>query len=106
MAKNRRFLVVLLLLAAALPTGCGKTDGASPPASPAPQTSPAAAGGRKVLYWFDPMQPGTHFDHPGKSPFMDMELAPKYADEAAPPQGDSSGSGARFSSVSSTNLRL
>jgi Cu(I)/Ag(I) efflux system membrane fusion protein len=94
MAKNRRFLVVLLLLAVALLAGCGKTDGASPPASPAPQTSPAAAGGRKVLYWFDPMQPGTHFDHPGKSPFMDMELAPKYADEAAPPQGDSSGSGA------------
>src|SRR4029077_2945627 len=49
---------------------------------------------RKVLYWFDPMQPGTHFDHPGKSPFMDMELVPKYADEAAAPQRDSPGSGA------------
>jgi len=39
------------------------------------------------------MQPGTHFDHPGKSPFMDMELVPKYADEAAAMQGGSSGSG-------------
>lgn len=37
--------------------------------------------GRKVLYWHDPMTPGKKFDKPGKSPFMDMELVPKYADE-------------------------
>ncbi len=37
--------------------------------------------GRKVLYWHDPMVPGKKFDKPGKSPFMDMELVPKYADE-------------------------
>ncbi len=36
---------------------------------------------RKVLYWYDPMNPGKQFDKPGKSPFMDMELVPKYADE-------------------------
>jgi Cu(I)/Ag(I) efflux system membrane fusion protein len=40
------------------------------------------AGGRKVLYWYDPMVPAQHFDKPGKSPFMDMQLVPKYADEA------------------------
>ena len=49
--------------------------------------SPAASeangdAGRKVLYWYDPMSPGQHFDKPGKSPFMDMQLVPKYADEA------------------------
>lgn len=38
--------------------------------------------GKKVLYWYDPMVPGKKFDKPGKSPFMDMELVPKYADEA------------------------
>ena len=32
----------------------------------------AAATGRKVLYWHDPMSPNQHFDKPGKSPFMDM----------------------------------
>jgi len=37
---------------------------------------------RKPLYWYDPMQPNQHFDQPGKSPFMDMELVPKYADDA------------------------
>jgi Cu(I)/Ag(I) efflux system membrane fusion protein len=44
-----------------------------------------AATERKVLYWYDPMQPQTHFDHPGPSPLMpSMQLVPKYADEGAP----------------------
>ncbi len=45
----------------------------------------AAASGegeRKVLYWHDPMVPTARFDKPGKSPFMDMQLVPVYADEA------------------------
>jgi Cu(I)/Ag(I) efflux system membrane fusion protein len=37
--------------------------------------------GRKVLYWYDPMMPEKQFDKAGKSPFMDMDLVPKYADE-------------------------
>jgi len=52
----------------------------------APANKAAAAArespDRKILYWFDPMVPQQHFDTPGKSPFMDMELVPKYADEA------------------------
>jgi len=36
---------------------------------------------RKILYWYDPMQPGVKFDQPGQSPFMDMPLVPRYADE-------------------------
>ena len=36
---------------------------------------------RKVLFWYDPMKPDVKFDKPGKSPFMDMDLVPKYADE-------------------------
>jgi len=38
---------------------------------------------RKVLYWHDPMVPGQKFDKPGKSPFMNMQLVPVYADEDA-----------------------
>lgn len=44
---------------------------------------PGAASGRQVLYWYDPMVPDKHFDQPGKSPFMDMALVPKYADTAS-----------------------
>ena len=37
--------------------------------------------GKEVLYWYDPMVPNQKFDKPGKSPFMDMKLVPKYAGE-------------------------
>jgi Cu(I)/Ag(I) efflux system membrane fusion protein len=49
-----------------------------------PHDPPPAAKqeGRRVLYWYDPMVPAQHFSKPGKSPFMDMQLVPKYADEA------------------------
>lgn len=47
-----------------------------------------AAGSSKVLYWYDPMVPSQHFDKPGKSPFMDMQLQPKLADDGG---GDSAG---------------
>jgi Cu(I)/Ag(I) efflux system membrane fusion protein len=45
-------------------------------------TGAQTATDRRVLYWYDPMVPNQHFDHPGKSPFMDMQLVPRYADEA------------------------
>jgi len=38
---------------------------------------------KQVLYWYDPMYPQQKFDKPGKSPFMDMQLVPKYAGDAA-----------------------
>jgi Cu(I)/Ag(I) efflux system membrane fusion protein len=44
----------------------------------------AATAESKPQYWYDPMRPGEHFDKPGKSPFMDMQLVPKYAKDAAP----------------------
>ncbi len=37
----------------------------------------------KAMYWFDPMKPDQHFDKPGKSPFMDMQLVAKYADSGS-----------------------
>lgn len=38
------------------------------------------ASGKKVLYWEDPMVPDRHFSKSGKSPFMEMQLEPKYAE--------------------------
>ena len=57
---------------------------------------------RKVLFWYDPMKPDTKFDKPGKSPFMDMDLVPKYADES----GESSSSGIRIDPTQVQNLGL
>ncbi len=45
-------------------------------------TSPADEP--QALYWYDPMYPDKHFAKPGKSPFMDMQLVPKYAESGAP----------------------
>lgn len=45
------------------------------------------SSGRAVLYWYDPMVPAQKFERPGKSPFMDMQLVPKYADEGGGASG-------------------
>ena len=70
-----------LAMATALGFGLGRMTGA-----PASRGAPAQEVGRRVLYWYDPMAPAQRFDKPGKSPYMDMQLVPKYADEA-PGQG-------------------
>ena len=70
--------VVLIALGAA--GGMLWSQSRQPPA--VAQNAPASpADERRVLYWYDPMVPSQRFDKPGKSPFMDMELVPKYADE-------------------------
>jgi len=46
-------------------------------------SSAASQPERTVLYWHDPMVPGQRFDKPGKSPYMDMQLVPVYADAVA-----------------------
>lgn len=53
----------------------------------APKPAPAAQQDGRPLYWYDPMYPAQHFDKPGKSPFMDMQLQPKYAGEASASAG-------------------
>jgi len=50
----------------------------------AEQTAASPAGPGQPLYYYDPMFPNQKFEKPGKSPFMDMQLVPKYADGAAP----------------------
>ena len=56
---------------------------AAMPSDPGAGAVLSDASGRRVLYWHDPMVPGQRFDKPGKSPFMDMQLVPVYADAAA-----------------------
>ena len=83
-----RLPVTMLVVGAALIAGIGFLAGrASGPGMPGfaadpagPTGASAPASGRTVLYWHDPMVPGQRFDKPGKSPFMDMQLVPVYAD--------------------------
>src|SRR5437660_2040425 len=82
MSRAPLTIVGFVLVAAAAGGGgywfaMSRTPQADPPAMPGQDAS-----GKKILYWFDPMVPQQHFDKPGKSPFMDMQLVPKYAEEA------------------------
>lgn len=55
-------------------------ESTSPATTPQTGANVDPAAGKQVLYWHDPMVPGQKFDKPGKSPFMDMQLVPVYAD--------------------------
>lgn len=67
----------LLLAVAALAAGSGAWWARR---DVAPEHGAENSAEKKPLYWYDPMVPQQHFDAPGKSPFMDMQLVPKYAD--------------------------
>lgn len=70
--------------------------------------APAAANadGRKILYYYDPMFPQQKFDKPGKSPFMDMQLEPKYADDASGASGAASGVSIDPSAMQNLGIRV
>ena len=81
MLKNKLAVTVIGVATISLVAGGGAgywfaQQNESPQSTSASQQQDA-----KVLYWYDPMKPEQHFDKPGKSPFMDMQLVPKYADE-------------------------
>ena len=62
--------------------------------------------GKTVKYWYDPMVPDQKFDKPGKSPFMDMQLEPKYANEGSNGEGAGGDSGVAISSQTAQNLGI
>src|SRR5574343_516476 len=100
----KKLLAGLTLIAAGIAMGWGlarwkETPLASQGAATAPQA--AASAERKVLYWYDPMVPTQKFEKPGKSPFMDMALVPKYADE-----GGGAGAGVSVSPQAIPSLGL
>ena len=88
----------ILVAAAALAVGGFYAGRQSAPSTPGIAT--ATTDARKVLYWHDPMVPGQRFDKPGKSPFMDMQLVPVYAD------GDAATPGVNISAAVQQNLGI
>ena len=78
--KHNSFWLVGLALAVGVAAGYGVAYQRLPG-----ETGAAAEQGTesKALYWYDPMYPQQKFDKPGKSPFMDMQLVPRYASEGA-----------------------
>lgn len=60
-------------------------------ATPGSASEQGSGAGKKILYYHDPMVPGTKFDKPGKSPFMDMQLVPVYDEGGAAGNGKDAG---------------
>jgi len=84
-ARQRALIAaaIAMTLVVGVAIGVWATKGLHPlSSSGAPTPAAQAAPNRPVLYWYDPMKPDQHFDKPGKSPFMDMALLPKYAESA------------------------
>ncbi|UNM22457.1 efflux RND transporter periplasmic adaptor subunit [Pseudomonas sp. ArH3a] len=71
---NNRIAAVLLSLGLGAGYGLAQLQ----PGAPEP-----AKNDKQALYWYDPMFPQQKFDKPGKSPFMDMQLVPRYAEGAS-----------------------
>ncbi len=103
---KRTPLAVALVAAGAALAAAGFLVGRSSPGgvAAAPAAALAASAARRVLYWHDPMTPGPRFDKPGKSPFMDMELVPVYADQAG--GSDAGNAGVAVSATVQQNLGL
>jgi Cu(I)/Ag(I) efflux system membrane fusion protein len=79
MKRAALFVAAVVLAAAGFFAG---RYGTHRDAATAPQaTSQGQQAERKPLYWHDPMYTQQKFDKPGKSPFMDMQLVPVYADD-------------------------
>ena len=58
----------------------------------APKSGSQTSSGdsRKILYWYDAMNPGNHYDKPGTAP-DGMALVPQYAEASATPAGHGAG---------------
>ena len=96
---NRKIVVVIVAAALAVAVAAGYLWGRR--TTPMVPGQGSASVPRKILYWYDPMAPGQHFDHPGPSPQMpSMQLVPKYAGSA------SSGETARISPRIEQNLGM
>ena len=85
---NRTVLILIAFGAVALAAAGAGYWAAASRMSAAPALASSSepskdSPGRKILYWHDPMVPQQKFDQPGKSPFMDMQLVPVYADGGA-----------------------
>jgi Cu(I)/Ag(I) efflux system membrane fusion protein len=88
MTTRNLILGVIIICAIAIGAGGGyllatrnKETDSHAPVTEQKQTATPPPQEKKILYWYDPMQPQQHFDQPGKSPTMDMDLVPRYAED-------------------------
>lgn len=82
----KKIVTAVLLVAALGIVYAGATHHWFMSASGKNSTEASANGERKVLYWYDAMNPQHHYNKPGKAP-DGMDLLPQYAEQTASPAG-------------------
>jgi RND family efflux transporter MFP subunit len=83
----KKIIIAVLLIAALGVVFAGATHHWFWMANETDSTGANASGERKVLYWYDAMNPQHHYNKPGKAP-DGMDLLPQYAEAAASPAGE------------------
>jgi len=78
MTSKRTVLILVAILAALALAAARQHEHAAQSTQRAAETTPPPQ--RKVLYWYDAMNPAHHYDKPGKAP-DGMDLVPQYAEE-------------------------
>lgn len=111
----KRIYIVLMAVLLVLASGLGWFFGQKSMQQPISKSAPNGlssevngvvqdGSGKTVQYWYDPMVPTQRFDKPGKSPFMDMQLEPKYANKTS--DGEESGVVISSQTVQNLGIRL
>lgn len=84
-------IIITAVLGLAIGLGAGyilfRTMSKSRPAASSTEMETTAGGGKKILYYKDPMHPWYTSDRPGKAPDCGMDLVPVYEDEEGAVQG-------------------
>jgi Cu(I)/Ag(I) efflux system membrane fusion protein len=107
--KQAAVLVLVAVLAAGAGVWWTRRDAGTRAASAMKTADTPASNTRdakKPLYWYDPMVPQQRFDAPGKSPFMDMQLVPKYAENGSSGAASASEVGVKIDAAASQNLGM
>jgi Cu(I)/Ag(I) efflux system membrane fusion protein len=86
MNRLARFVLGALLVAAIATAAYLIGRFTATPPQPVSTPATANASAKAVRYWYDPMVPQQHFDHPGLSP-MGMEMVPRIDETSAPSEG-------------------
>lgn len=77
--RNKYILLIIIVLIVVAAVYGGKKAGLFQHAG---SNAASSSGARKVLYWYDAMNPEHHYDKPGKAP-DGMDLVPKYAEDSS-----------------------
>jgi RND family efflux transporter MFP subunit len=96
MARNKSLRILALIITIAITVGAIYSRKVVEAFQHDHSSLKPTQGERKILFWYDAMNPQHHYDKPGKAP-DGMDLVPKYADDQPAPAAQNASSTAASS---------